>query len=306
MKSHRLRAYVYLLLVAVIWGIAGPVIKLVLGDIPWDILLLYRFLISTLIFLPFIKPKTLRPLKNIKTLFLVLTYTLLNTTLGLGLLFAGTAKTSLVSMSLLSLFGPVLTILGGYFFLKDRITWTEKWGIIITFLGSFLIIIEPVIKFDGVQGELTGNMLIIGSLITGAIAVIILKELLRKGVDASLLANLNFVVGLVTIIPVVLHLHSIPEITADLSKLTLFDHAGILYLAVFSGTIAYCLSNIAQKSIEVSEQAVFTYIYPILSTILAVYLLKENITPLSYFGAGITLVGIFVAEVKRRSRYSSH
>lgn len=302
MNPARLRAYLYLIAVVVIWGISGPVIKLLLGVVPWDILLVYRFLISAIIYLPFIKPEVLRPLKNMNVLLLVLAYTFLNTTISLGLLFAGTARTSLVSMSLLSLFGPILTILAGYFFLRDRITRTEKLGIIITFLGSMLIIIEPVLKFDGIQGELVGNLFIIGSLITGSLAIIILKKLLRKGVDPMFLGNMNFVIGAITLIPVVLRTHSVPEVVNTIVNLGLPYQIGVWYLAIFAGSIAYYLSNSAQKSIEVSEQAVFSYIYPIFSAILAVWILKETMTPLSYFGAGLTVAGIVIAEIKRRTR----
>jgi drug/metabolite transporter (DMT)-like permease len=226
----------------------------------------------------------------------------LNTTVSVGLLFAGTAHTSLVSMSLISLFGPILTIFGGYFFLKDKISWIEKIGIGITFIGSLFIIIEPIVKSNGIQGELLGNILVIGSLVSGSIATILLKELLRKGVGAIMLANLGFVVGFVTMIPIVLHFHSTLEIADMISKMALSYHLGIIYLAVFSGTIAYTLNNLAQKTIEVSELAVFSYVYPIISAILAVWFLKEPMTPLGYFGSGITLVGIFIAEVKRRTR----
>ena len=302
MNPARLKAYFYLTFVVIIWGIAGPVIKFTLGEVPWDLVILYRFLISTVLFLPFIKPSSFRPLKKPGIMLIALAYALTNMTIGLSLLFAGTARTSLVSMSLLSLFGPVLTILGGYFFLKDKITWIEKLGVVITFIGSFLIIIEPVLKFDGIQGELTGNLLVLGSLVSGSVAAILLKILLRKGVSASMLSNLNFVIGFFTMIPVALHYHSASQIFETTKAMTLPYHAGIWYLAIFSGTIAYYLNNEAQKSIEVSEQAVFSYIFPIISAILAVWILKEPMNPLSYFGAGVTIVGIIVAETKRRSK----
>jgi len=306
MNPHRLKAYFYLLIAVAIWGIAGPVIKITLGVLSWDTLLLYRFFISTLIFIPFIHKKDFHPFKNIGILLLAFIYMLLNTTVSVGLLFAGTARTSLVSMSLISLFGPVLTIFGGYFFLKDKISWMEKIGIGITFVGSLLLIIEPLIKSNDMQGGIFGNILIIGSLVSGSIAAIILKELLRKGVGAVMLANLGFVVGFVTMIPITLSYHSLSNILYAVYSIPLSYHIGIWYLAVFSGTIAYALSNVAQKSIEVSELAIFNYIYPIISTVLAVWFLKEPMSSLSYFGSGVTLVGIFVAEIKRRFHHIGH
>lgn len=302
MSKYRIRAFFLLTIVALIWGVAGPVIKLTLQKLPWDIFLSYRFLVSTVIILPFIRKSHFKMFKKIDNFFLILVYALSNSTLGLSLLFAGTERTSLVSMSLISLFAPVLTIFAGYYFLKDRVTWLERIGIIVTFLGSFLIIVEPVIKLNGQQGELVGNLLVIASLISGTVAAITLKELLRKGLSPVVLANLSFFVGLVTMLPLSTYFHPLSESIRTISTLPLAYHAGVWYMGVFSGTVAYTLANIAQRSIEVSEQAVFGYVYPIISTILAVLILKEGITPLSYFGGGITLVGIFIAEVKRRTR----
>lgn len=302
MNPHRLKAYFYLLIVVAIWGIAGPIIKLTLGVVPWDILLLYRFFITSIVFIPFIHKKDFHPLKNTKILFLAFIYMIFNTTIGFSLLFAGTARTSLLSMNLISLFGPILTILGGYFFLKDKISWLEKTGMSITFLGSLLLIAEPLIQFNGTQGELLGNIMIIGSLVAGTIAAIILKELLRKGVDATFLANAGFIVGFLTMIPIALSFHPLPNILYTIYHIPFRYHLGVVYLAVFSGSIAYTLNNIAQKSIEVSEVAVFSYLYPIISAILAVWFLKEQMTSLAYFGAGVTLVGIFITEIKRRTK----
>lgn len=303
MNAHRLKAYIYLLIVAVIWGIAGPVIKLVEAKLPWDLFLSYRFLLAGIVVIPFIKRNHLRQLfKSLGVFLRILIYGLFTTTLGLSLLFAGTEKTSVVSMSLISLFGPIMTIIAGYFFLKDKITWLEKIGIAVTFIGSFLIVIEPVIKLNGVQGEITGNMLIFGSLILGTIAALILKGLLREGISPVFLANFSFIAGVLTIIPISLYIRSFSQNLSIISSISLPYHAGVWYMALISGILAYSLANIAQKSIEVSEQAVFGYLYPIISAILAVLILKEPLTPLSYFGGGMTLVGIFIAEVKRRSQ----
>src|SRR3990167_6781633 len=104
MNSARLRAYIYLLIVALIWGLAGPVIKLTLKGLPPDVFLLYRFFLSAalafgiFIFRPFRFPK------DKKTFWILLLYALLSSTISLGLLFWGTDKTSLIDMSLISLF----------------------------------------------------------------------------------------------------------------------------------------------------------------------------------------------------------
>src|SRR3989339_1380557 len=128
--TPRVKAYLMLLGVALIWGIAGPVIKLTLTGIPPLLFVTYRFFIASIFALPFLIPK----LYNIKKNFwLLLLYGFLNSTATLGLLFLGTDKTTLLDMSLLSLLGPILMILFGYFFLKEHVTAREKIGIVVAF-----------------------------------------------------------------------------------------------------------------------------------------------------------------------------
>lgn len=303
MNPHRLKAYFLLLIVAVIWGIAGPVIKITLGKIPPDLFILYRFFFSTLIALFFFVVKGLKLPKEKSTLIQLFIYCLLNSSISLGLLFWGTSKTSLLNMSLIELFGPLLLVLAGYFFLKDKITRREKVGTIVAFIGASVIGISPLLKTEGSEGHLFGNILIFLALVSSAVCGVLVKKLMKKGVSPTLLANLSFVVGFFTVLPFVI-------IKSGLNYgLSLFGTAdlrvwlGITYMAIVSGNIAYILNNRGQKTIELSEAAPFAYLYPIFSAILAVILLGDKLTPPILLGSLVTLVGVVIAETKKK-RYT--
>ena len=94
--------------------------------------------------------------------------------------------------------------------------------------------------------------------------------------------------------------------TANISQFAVHSsyHIGVFYMAVISGSIAFYLSNKAQKSIEIGEQALFGYMYPIFSAPLAVIWLGEKITPIFILGAITIATGVFIAEVKKK-RYNS-
>ena len=208
MNPARLHAYILLLIVCVIWGIAGPVIKLTLKEVPPFIFLLYRFLISTSIAIPWFlltkKPMFTNKLgMNLK----ILAFCILNTTGSLGLLFWGLSKTSLLHSSLILIFGPILTVVAGYLVLKDHVTKIEKIGIGITFLGSILILVEPLIKANLSSGNFLGNILVMGYVVLTTIAAVLMKQILREGVNPISLTNLSFIVGFITVIPFALFLY---------------------------------------------------------------------------------------------------
>ncbi|KKT66330.1 MAG: hypothetical protein UW61_C0028G0007 [Candidatus Curtissbacteria bacterium GW2011_GWC1_44_33] len=102
MNPYRLRAYLLLLIVSVIWGVAGPVIKFTLGGFDPLIFLTYRFAISaavsllTVLFIGFRLPKDKKIIK------LALLYGFLTSTVALGLLFFGFDETTAIDATLIS------------------------------------------------------------------------------------------------------------------------------------------------------------------------------------------------------------
>lgn len=285
MNRRRLTAYLLLLIVSLIWAIAGPVIKYVLGEVPPLPFLLLRFGLSSLVALISFCFTGVHLPKKFSTLALLIFYGFITSTVTLGLLFVGLKDTTVLEMSLISLTGPLMIAIAGVAFLHDHITGREKIGMAIVLLGTALTIIEPF--------KLSGNLIIILYLVANTISVIISKKLLRLGISPSLMTNMTFIVGFVTTLPLTtghgaFYLH-----------LSTYAILGIIFLALLSGNLAYYLGNYAQKSIEVSEAALFSYLYPLLSMPLAVIWLKEKITPIYIVGALIVASGVVIAELKK-------
>lgn len=303
MNKVRLKAFLLLLTVSIIWGIAGPVIKLTLAEVPPFIFLTYRFLISSLVAIPVLYFTKFKLSHDPKVNFKIFFASFLNSTGALGLLFWGAEKTTLLQMSLITVFGPILSVLMGYLFLHDHITKREKLGIGITFLGSIFIIIEPFLEGVNVSGNFYGNLAILGYVVSTAIAGLFMKEVMRSGIAPIGLTNLSFIIGFITMLPVVLFFHSQSNILNTIYNIPFAYHAGVFYMALVSGSLAFTLQNMAQKSIELSEAAVFMYLYPILSGILAVFVLGDKFTAYTAIGSAITILGIIIAEVKKR-RYN--
>lgn len=300
MNTHRVRAYFLLLIVAFIWGIAGPVIKLTLKGLPVDIFLVYRFFMASILALIIIFIKKFKLPKDPAIVRDIIIYSLLNSTVTLGLLFWGLEKTSLLDMSILSLFGPILMILAGFVFLREHITARERVGIVITFAGSVLVTVEPILKADHGTSAFFGNFLIITSLISGALAGLYVKKLMRQGVSPSFLANLSFILGFVTLFPFVLFKSGFSQTIGTIANAPFPYHLGVVYMAFISGTLAYSLYNLAQKTIELSEAALFSYLYPIFSGILAVFVLGDKFTLPIAVGSAAAFIGVFLAKFKKK------
>lgn len=300
MNPYRLKAYIYLFLTAIIWGIAGPVIKLTLGGVKPDIFLFYRFFLSTLIIIPFIiKGGFHLPTKRPKVILLVILFAFLDSTATLGLLFWGTSKTSLLSMSLISIFTPIVLIFFGFIFLHDHLTKREKIGTTVAFFGAFILAVAPVLVTDHGSGQFLGNILILLSVICAAFSGILAKKLMQKGVSPLTLINIMFIVGFITMAPIVILRNGFMPTLTTITQLPLPYQLGVVYMAVVSGNIAYFLSLLGQRTIEVSEAAPFSYLHPVFSAILAVFLLGDRLTSGIIIGSIITFTGVLLAEWKK-------
>lgn len=298
MNPARIRAYIIILLVTVIWGVASPVIKFTLGGFDPITFLVYRFGISSIISIFLILTFKFKFPKKFADIALLIIYGILASSVSLALLFFGLKNTTVLDSSLITLSDPLLISIAGVYFLREKISKREKIGISIAVLGTLLTIIEPLIQ-NGGSLRLSGNIMIVAYAIVVAGTAVLAKVLLRRGIEASTMTALSFILGFVTLLPFA----SLTNLYS-LSSIHYSYHLGVFYMAVISGSLAFYLSNKAQKSIEIGEQAIFGYMYPVFAAPLAVLWLGEKITPIFIIGAIIIAIGVFIAEVKKK-RYNS-
>ncbi len=303
-EPHRLHAYLFLLITAIIWGIAGPIIKLTLGGIEPLLFLTYRFFLSSLLAIPLLFITKHEWPKSIGDFFLILLLSFLTSTVSLGFLFFGLKDTTVLEMSLMELIGPILIVVAGGIFLREHVTKTEKIGMLIALLGTSLTIIQPIFQ-DGLEIiKAGGNIMILLYLVVTAFSAVILKELLRKGYSPLGLTNISFIVGFITLAPFLYReMGNTKQIYQTLINTPFVFHLGVIFMAFISGTLAYTLNNLGQRTIEISEAALFSYLVPIFSAIIAVFLMGEKVTPVFIIGSIVVCAGVAIAEIKKR-RYT--
>jgi drug/metabolite transporter (DMT)-like permease len=292
-----------LLAVSVIWGVASPVIKYTLQGFPAPLFLAYRFGISTIVAIIIFAINGIHLPKDKSTILLVLLYGFLNSVVSLGFLFFGMEGTSVLEAGLITMSSPLIVSTAGVYFLHEHITKREKIGMAIAILGTALTILGPLVTNGHSELKFTGNLMVFGYVISTLITTLIVKKLLKKDVNAMAMTNISFIIGFICFASFVLYSGSMPSLNT-ISNIPFTYHLGVLYMAVISGTLAFYLSNKAQKSIEIGEQSLFAYLYPVFSLPLAVLWLGEKIMPIHIIGGIVIIIGVVVAEIKKK-RYNS-
>jgi len=300
MNPHRLRAYLYLLLTAAIWGAAAPIIKFTLQAIDPLPFLTYRIAIASLVSLILLITGSIKLPKLKKTYPHFLIYGLLAVPLALGALFAGLDKSTVLDLTIISAIGPMVVTFGGALFFRDHITRKEKVGITIVLVGVFINSLYPILQGSS-PVRLTGNLFLIIFLLSDSASILVAKRAVQNKIKPEILTNMAFIIGAIILIPITLKAYPAQELVSSILALPLKYHLGVWYMALLSGNLAYFLYIRAQRSIEVSEATLFSYLQPIFAVPLAIFWLGEKLTPHFIIGALIIATGLIVAEYKKRN-----
>jgi drug/metabolite transporter (DMT)-like permease len=296
--SNRLKAYVALIIVSGIWGVAGPVIKATLFHIPPFTFLFYRFLIISFITIPwFVHYIKKHPIKKSEWFPLtVLMY--LATTVYLGLLFVGFEKTTSIDGTLLGVLAPLFIVILGVAFLREKITKNERIGLAIAMIGTIVTIFQPLLEGKAFPIHNTiGNATIIVGVIFWSLFTLVSKKNYRH--FTPLLVTLyGSIVALVTTFPLALYENKF-QLTSFLPYLSdpevLF---GLFYMGFLSYLLAYYLYEYGMSKIEISEGSLFTYLHPLFAVPVAYFWLGETVTVPFVIGALLIAVGVVFAERK--------
>jgi drug/metabolite transporter (DMT)-like permease len=283
-KSHL--AVVAIVCTAVIWGASPPIFKWALQSVPPFTFIFVRFLLATVIMLPFTLHKLTVAKKDIPKLILL---AFVGFTLHLPPIFIGLTLAPSINASVIATSAPIFLIIGSYFLLREKMHRKLVFGTIMSLLGVLLIIIRPLFE-TGMTGSMLGNLLFVVSTASFVLYTLLLKEF-RLSYSSLTLTFWIFAFATVTFFPLYLWENQGSTLIIPLQGLI-----GILFGTVFTSVIAYMLFNFAIKYIHANEIGVYLYIDPFITVLIAIPLLGETVTLTFLLGAILLFAGIFIAE----------
>ena len=210
--------------------------------------------------------------------------------------FIGLSHTSASSASTMLGLEPFLVVLIGHFFFGDKAK-THHWIFgLVAFLGVVLLIYG---------GEETGNISLFGCslvLLAGIVFAACLRWTQRIIVQltAQVYTTSSIVLGTITCLPFTLWLTQSWEIHWNWLGL-----AGLLYIGIGCSWLAYYLWNKGINSVDSNLAGILVSLEPVFAIMLAVLLLDENISPLSWLGilavVSTTLISSIYPRLLRRA-----
>ncbi len=313
-------SYIYLLIATIIWAFAPALVKLALNDIDPIYFLFIRFLVVCIICLPylfFVIIKRKYSKYDLKNLFLFS----LSGQVSLILFFKGLDLTTSTDTIILSLIGPLLTIVAGHYFYREKIDLIKELGILLAFIGALLVVIEPLLSQSNgtAKDRFTGNLYVLIATLIGTFWIIYAKFLfgknsvkfislmkkfgfkLHKKIYNDVEFNIiSFYITFIIMIPFyIFNFDYYNTTTLFLTQNSIFV---ILYMAIFSSVIAYILYIKAQAKLEVTEVSILTYISPLFDLPASYFILSEIPSTSAFIGLGVIFIGICIAEARKRPK----
>lgn len=274
----------------IIWGSGFAAIKAsILGGFSSGNLVLFRFLIASLVFLiyAFVTRSTFKlPHKSdilrIAILGVIgITIYHVGVTFGQQTITAGTTAMIIGS-------GPVFTTLIAVFILKEKMEWFGWVGLGVGFIGITLITVGS--SSDETFVLSPGIIIVIISAIAASVFFVYQKPLFQRYGPIELTAYFTWA----GTIPMFVFL---PGLWNNIQSASLEANLSAIYVGIFPAAICYAAWAIASSRGDVSKLAPMLYLEPVFAVLIAWLWLSELPSVLSILGGIIAISSIAVTNI---------
>ena len=198
---------------------------------------------------------------------------------------------SAVIIATIPLFAPLVA----YFALKERISRMNVAGIIFSFFGVAVMLINPDLSLNASP---LGIFFLLWAVVSAVIYSVFLKKLTRKYSSLTIITYQN-AIGIVYFLPLFFifdfqHFIQIRPNTELVSAL--------LQLSFFASSLAFIFFTMGVKELGVSRTNVFSNLIPVFTAIFSAIFISEIFTTTKIVGMAIVIIGVMISQVKRTVR----
>ncbi len=271
-----------------IWGSSFIALKIAMQDIGPLTVIFFRMLIASLCFVYFIK-SFLQFNFNKKNIRLLLLLAFFEPCLYFIFEAKALQLTTVSQAGMITSLLPIIVGVAAGYFLKEKITLRLVIGALIALSGAVLLSSNATISTQAPNPAL-GNFFEFLAMACGA-GYTIVARYLTKEFSALFITAFQVFIGVVFFFPMFIYESMTMEMNYTFDAIS-----SLFYLGVVVTLAGYGLYNYALTKIEASKAAIFIYLIPIFSLILANLILHEKITILELVASAIILFGVFISE----------
>jgi len=167
-------------------------------------------------------------------------------------------------------------------------TWKRALGLGIAVCGM-LLLQKP--SASSQTASIWGDLLILGAGLSFAIYTVFGKELAAEHGGMAVIA-VSYAAGSIFLLPLTAYL----ALDFDFGKVSLAAWGAFGYMTIVSSVLCYIGWAYGLKRLSASRLTAYSYLQPLVATLLALPMLGEPITAALVGGGGLIMAGVFLSE----------
>lgn len=209
------------------------------------------------------------------------------------LFIKGLSFTFPIHAALLTLITPIFITILAARVLKEKITFTKTFGLLLGVVGAVLLISNRGISAPG-ENALLGDFLVILSAFAYTFYFILVKPLMNKYSSIQVIRWI-FTVGFLMTLP-----FSLKEFTNISWQIFTLKDWLILFIIVVPGTfLAYVFNVYGIQKLSASMAGAYIYSQPVFAVVFAMIFLKEQLSLYKIIAAIFIFAGVYLSNRKK-------
>ncbi|MEZ7893215.1 MAG: DMT family transporter [Candidatus Wallbacteria bacterium] len=287
-----------LILLNVVWGGTYVASKIPLAEIKPFTLAFVRFAIASVVMVPFLftrykkvrlSPREVWTCSKLGAVGITAAYIFQN---------VGLKYTQSINAALEITCEPIIILIFGVLFLKEKLTSSLKTGMFLSTIGVLFIILPPAIEDSAKQSaeagavysSLFGDILVLSSAACSAIYTIMGRKIIHR-VPSFVVSSYAFITGTIFLFPFALYENNFSALPAASFR----TWACILYLAVLATSISYFAWYHILEKLSASYMSIFLNLQPLFGIIFSSLILSEPLTKWLFIGGILIISGVYKA-----------
>lgn len=295
LSNHTVQGFLLAIIATLLWSGNFIIARKVSNAISPVSLAFFRWTCASLVLLPFAYKQVIAEWSPLKANWRILTWIALT---GIALfntfVYVAGHNTTAINMALIgTTSSPIFATAMAVIFLKERLGFYRIIGMIICILGIVLLISkgswEVLFSFKFSSGDTW--------ILAGAFAFAVYNILVRKkpvNISALSFLLIIFVLGSLMLFPFFIIEQLTVKTPTDWSPTLL---GAILYLGIGTSVLAFCCWNLAISKLGAGRTVLFGNLIPIFSTLEAILILGETVTPMHFYSGILVISGLVIANI---------
>ena len=206
----------------------------------------------------------------------------------IGLQFTTASKAGIYAVT-----APITITVIAALFLKEKVTLKKITGITVALIGVIIVMgIKSVLNFK-IEGDLTGDLLVLTSIFMWGIFTIIGKSLTEKMNSLEITGAIT-IIGALYMIPA--GIYDFVKNSIHLNEIPYDGLFAVIFLGITCSFFATLMYVYALSKMESQKVGVYLYTIPPMTNIIAFLVLGEAIGTSMIIGSILVLSGVYLTE----------